>query len=132
MPANATVTELERARTVSDADLLLLEQRDATRSVTAQGIRQFVLRSLAAEDLKGGLHSVASARDMEAIPAAKRTAGMLVYVQEEETLYQLAGDLETFALFGRGGQTDGYTKQEVDEKIERLAGIVAAWGGGVL
>ncbi len=132
MPANTTVTELERARTVSDADLLLLEQRDATRSVTAQGIRQFVSQSLAAGDLKGGLHSVASIREMEAIPAGKRAAGMLVYVQEEETLYQLAGNLTAFAPFGHGGQTDGYTKQEVDEKIARLAGIVAAWGGGVL
>ncbi|MFQ8601119.1 MAG: hypothetical protein ACLSAP_11445 [Oscillospiraceae bacterium] len=132
MPVNATVTELERAQAVSDADLLLLEQRDATRSVTAQGIRQFVSQSLAAGDLKGGLHSVASVQEMEAIPPSKRAAGMLVYVQQEETLYQLAGDLASFAPFGHGGQTDGYTKQEVDERIGRLAGVVAAWGGGVL
>ncbi len=48
---------------------------------------------------KGGFRTVADTTERDAIPSARREAGMLVYVTAADTVYQLGGDLTTWAEF---------------------------------
>lgn len=51
---------------------------------------------------KGGLRTVDSIEEMQSIPAARRADGMLVYVEDQQTYFQLLSDLETWQIFGGG------------------------------
>lgn len=48
---------------------------------------------------KGGFRTVADTTERDAIPSARREAGMLVYVTAADAVYQLGGDLTTWAEF---------------------------------
>jgi hypothetical protein len=53
---------------------------------------------------KGGYRTVATTVERDAIPAARREAGMLVYVSADGgSLWQLGADLETWTEFASGG-----------------------------
>jgi len=52
---------------------------------------------------KGGLRTVADATERDAIPAARREAGMLVYVVSLAAFQQLGSDLTTWSAFSAGG-----------------------------
>ena len=52
---------------------------------------------------KGGLRTVADTTERDAIPAARREAGMLVYVVSLAAFQQLGSDLTTWAAFSSGG-----------------------------
>ena len=52
---------------------------------------------------KGGWRSVESKDERDAIPSARREAGMSVYVSSEKKLYILNSDLVTWSLFSAGG-----------------------------
>ncbi len=58
-------------------------------------------------DVKGGHHEVADNTARDAIPAAKRSHGMLVFVQASGTTYELGADLTTWATFSSGGGGGG-------------------------
>ena len=52
---------------------------------------------------KGGYRSVANITERNAIPTARREVGMLVYVQAEGVIYQLAADRTNWASLSLGG-----------------------------
>jgi len=52
---------------------------------------------------KGGLRTVANTTERDAIPAARREAGMLVYVTALAAFQQLGSDLTTWTAFSAGG-----------------------------
>ncbi len=52
---------------------------------------------------KGGWHEVATLTDRDAIPAARRRAGMAVNVTAQNKVYTLGSDLSTWAEFAGGG-----------------------------
>ena len=56
---------------------------------------------------RGGLRSVATVAERDAIPLPRREAGMVVYVAADLTMWQLANDLTTWRPFtqttGGGG-----------------------------
>lgn len=52
---------------------------------------------------KGGYRTVATTVARDAIPAARREAGMLVYVTADQTIYTLAADLTTWSPLALGG-----------------------------
>lgn len=52
---------------------------------------------------KGGWRSVVNATARDAIPPTLRTAGMVVYVQDDEVAYQLTSDLTSWNPFTTGG-----------------------------
>ena len=54
---------------------------------------------------KGGYRTVASNADRDAIPSARREAGMLVHVTATGLLWQLGGDLTTWSTFAAGAPT---------------------------
>lgn len=56
---------------------------------------------------KGGYRTVATTAARDAIPAARREAGMLVYVVADETIYQLDSDLLTWSGLELGGGGGG-------------------------
>ena len=58
-------------------------------------------------DVKGGHHEVADNTARDAIPAAKRSHGMLVFVQASGTTYELGADLTTWSTFSSGGGGGG-------------------------
>lgn len=59
---------------------------------------------------KGGLHEVATLPDRDAITVARRTAGMLCYVESASTYYTLQADLTTWvALTTSGGASQTLT-----------------------
>ena len=58
---------------------------------------------------QGGWHEVASIADRDAIPAARREAGMSVYVTAEQKLYILQDDLTSWSEF-KAGSTDSIRK----------------------
>lgn len=71
---------------------------------------------------KGGYRSVADITQRNAIPTARREAGMLVYVQSDGVIYQLAANLTTWVTltFGGGGAADSLTALS-DTEIEFVA-----------
>ena len=52
---------------------------------------------------KGGLRTVADVTERDAIPAARRESGMLVYVTSLAAYQQLGSDLTTWSSFSSGG-----------------------------
>lgn len=54
---------------------------------------------------RGGYRSVASTQDRDAISAARRESGMLVFVEADGTIYQLSGDLTTWTQLSIAGPT---------------------------
>jgi len=52
---------------------------------------------------KGGWHEVNDAAARDAIPVARRTAGMAVYTRDTQTVWILADDLVTWNEFSGGG-----------------------------
>jgi hypothetical protein len=61
-----------------------------------------------ANDGRGGLHSVATLAERNAIPPDRRAPGMVVYVQADQTHYHLANNLATWGTFSRGGAPGTY------------------------
>jgi hypothetical protein len=61
---------------------------------------------------KGGYRTVATTAERNAITSARREAGMLVYVTDDETIYSLNADLTTWEPLGLGSTlpsgTEGY------------------------
>ena len=66
---------------------------------------------------KGGYRSVANITERNAIPTARREAGMLVYVQAEGVIYQLAADLTNWVAMTFAGTLAGLT----DAQIQNIA-----------
>lgn len=58
---------------------------------------------------KGGLRSVADDTTRDAIPTARRSEGMFVYVNDTSTLYVLDSDLTTWNEFSSGGSDTNIT-----------------------
>jgi hypothetical protein len=56
-----------------------------------------------AEYGRGGLMSVANAAARDALPADRKTVGMLVYVQSESAYYRLSALPSTWVVWGAGG-----------------------------
>jgi hypothetical protein len=56
---------------------------------------------------RGGLHSVATAAERNAISGLRREAGMLAYVRENRQYYKLENDLVTWSEFSTGGGGGG-------------------------
>jgi hypothetical protein len=54
---------------------------------------------------KGGYRTVATLAERDSIPAPRREAGMLVFVEADEKTYQLDGDLATWSEFKSGAST---------------------------
>lgn len=54
---------------------------------------------------KGGFRTVATTTARDAVPAERRTAGMLVYVVATTTTYQLAADLTTWNAYSPGSSS---------------------------
>jgi len=52
---------------------------------------------------KGGYRTVATTTERDAIPSARREAGMLVWVTADSTAYQLGSNLTTWTTFSAGG-----------------------------
>ena len=63
---------------------------------------------------KGGWRSVESNDERDAIPSARREAGMSVYVTSEKKLYILNSDLVTWSLFSAGGVIEMPTPSETE------------------
>jgi len=56
-----------------------------------------------ANNIRGGVYSVDSNKEMQAIPALRRKAGMLCYVSEEQCYYQLLnGEWKKFTATSAG------------------------------
>lgn len=55
---------------------------------------------------KGGYRSVATLAERDAIPPARREAGMLVYVSADDETWKLAADLVTWDQYSTGGQVE--------------------------
>jgi hypothetical protein len=66
---------------------------------------------------KGGYRSVANITERNAIPTARREAGMLCYVQAEGVIYQLAADLTNWVAMTFAGTLAGLT----DAQIQNIA-----------
>jgi hypothetical protein len=66
---------------------------------------------------KGGYRSVANITERNAIPTARREAGMLCYVQAEGVIYQLAADLTNWVALTLAGSLAGLT----DAQIQNIA-----------
>lgn len=58
---------------------------------------------------KGGLRSVADNDARDAIPAARRSEGMFVYVNSTGTLYTLGSDLSSWTEFSAGSEDTNIT-----------------------
>jgi hypothetical protein len=58
-------------------------------------------------NVKGGHHEVADNTARDAIPASRRSHGMLVFAQDTETTYILDSDLTTWTTFSSGGGGGG-------------------------
>lgn len=71
---------------------------------------------------KGGYRSVANITQRNAIPTARREAGMLVYVQSDGVIYQLSTDLTNWVTltFGGGGSA-GSLAALSDAQIQDIA-----------
>lgn len=52
---------------------------------------------------KGGWREVADSTARDAIPAQRRTAGMIVVTQDDAAAWQLGSDLTTWTAFTSGG-----------------------------
>jgi hypothetical protein len=57
---------------------------------------------------KGGYRTVATTVERDAIPAARREAGMLVHVVADSTAYRLSADLTTWTVFNTGGGSSAW------------------------
>jgi hypothetical protein len=66
---------------------------------------------------KGGYRSVANTTERNAIPTARREAGMLCYVQADGVIYQLGADLQTWTTLTLAGSLAGLS----DAAIQNLA-----------
>jgi hypothetical protein len=66
---------------------------------------------------KGGYRSVANTTERNAIPTARREAGMLCYVQADGVIYQLASDLNNWAALTLAGSLAGLS----DAQIQNIA-----------
>lgn len=66
---------------------------------------------------KGGYRSVANVTERNAIPTARREAGMLCYVQADGVIYQLASDLNNWAALTMAGSLAGLS----DAQIQNIA-----------
>lgn len=66
---------------------------------------------------KGGYRSVSDITARNAIPTARREAGMLAYVQSEGVIYQLAADLTNWVALTLAGSLAGLT----DAQIQNIA-----------
>jgi hypothetical protein len=70
---------------------------------------------------KGGYRSVANATQRNAIPAARREAGMLVYVQDTNVIFQLAPDLSSWVSLSLGSGPAGSLAVLSDTDIQNIA-----------
>jgi hypothetical protein len=66
---------------------------------------------------KGGYRSVANITERNAIPTARREAGMLVYVHADGVIYQLAADLTNWVALTLAGTLAGLS----DAQIQNIA-----------
>jgi hypothetical protein len=66
---------------------------------------------------KGGYRSVANITERNAIPTARREAGMLVYVHADGVIYQLAADLTNWVALTLAGSLAVLT----DTQIQNVA-----------
>jgi hypothetical protein len=66
---------------------------------------------------KGGYRSVANTTERNAIPTARREAGMLCYVQADGVIYQLASDLNNWVALTLAGSLAGLS----DAQIQNIA-----------
>jgi hypothetical protein len=60
---------------------------------------------------KGGFRTVASSTERDALPTARRSVGMLVFVQDDQ-IYQLTDDLVTWSPLLISGGPSGLTADE--------------------
>lgn len=56
----------------------------------------------------GGLATVATVAERDALPASRRRAGMLVYCADSDTFYKLGADLTSWSLFFVSGSSSTY------------------------
>jgi hypothetical protein len=76
---------------------------------------------------KGGYRSVANITERNAIPTARREAGMLVYVHADGVIYQLAADLTNWVALTLAGSLAVLT----DTQIQNVAdGDVLRYSSG--
>jgi uncharacterized protein DUF5977 len=84
--------------------------------------------SAVANEILGGHMSMPDSTTMNAIPAARRQAGMYCYVIGEGNTYQLANDLVTWVLkSGSGGSTTGPGTGGTGGDTTLLSGNFGAW-----
>lgn len=74
--------------------------------------------------LKGGLRSVATLADRDAIPSLRRSTDMFVYVSANSVLYQLNSDLNTWRVSSVGGSIN---QPKVDSSVNSLLGKANEW-----
>jgi len=70
---------------------------------------------------KGGYRSVANVTQRNAIPTARREAGMLVYVQDTGVIFQLAPDLSSWVSLSLGSGPAGSLAVLSDTDIQNIA-----------
>lgn len=70
--------------------------------------------------MKGGLHVCTTVENREEIPPESRKHGMLVVIQEDESLWMLNEDLETWKAFKTGGGGTG-VRQKIVQRVQGLA-----------
>lgn len=84
---------------------------------------------------KGGYRTVATLVERDAIPAARREAGMLVFVQDDELIYQLGSDLTTWAELetgGGGGVPDSHASTHAADGSDPITVAGSQISGGAL
>jgi hypothetical protein len=86
---------------------------------------------------KGGYRTVATLAERDAIPAPRREAGMLVYVQADDKIYQLSADLLAWEEFSGGvstwteleGKPSTFPPDPHGHTVSAIVGLQAALDG---
>lgn len=82
---------------------------------------------------KGGYRTVATTAERDAIPAPRLEAGMLVYVEADGLIYQLANDLATWSqLETGGGQPDAHAATHAADGSDPITVAASQISGGSL
>jgi hypothetical protein len=86
---------------------------------------------------KGGYRTVATLAERDAIPAPRREAGMLVFVQADDKIYQLSADLLAWEEFSGGvstwteleGKPSTFPPEPHGHTVSAIVGLQAALDG---